>query len=135
MLAVIILGLAIGLVHVNGDTQIGRCTATYATICPMDPPIPTSCSCDSLAIEKRFKQLDTKMSQIEDKLDRLMTHANITNLYPPSSLLHSCEEIKTNWPDSPSDYYIIADTNGHPRHVYCHMESLCSSTYLDIYDR
>ena len=73
------------------------------------------------------RQLNTKMNQIEAKLDRLMAHANITDLNPPSSLLHSCEEINTNWPDSPSDYYIIADTNGHPRHVYCHMESLCNS--------
>ena len=56
-----------------------------------------------------------------------MAQANITNLYPPSSLLHSCEEINTNSPDSPSDYYLTADTNGHPRHVYCHMESLCNS--------
>ena len=67
------------------------------------------------------------MRQIEAKLDHLMARANITDLYPPSSLLHSCEEINTNWPNSPSDYYIIADTNGHPRHVYCHMESLCNS--------
>ena len=56
-----------------------------------------------------------------------MAYSNITDLYPLSSLLHSCEEIHTNWPDSPSDYYIIADTNGHPCHVYCHMESLCNS--------
>ena len=54
-------------------------------------------------------------------------HENITDLYPPSPLLHSCEEIKANWPDSPSDYYIIADNNRHSRHVYCHMESLCNS--------
>ena len=47
--------------------------------------------------------------------------------YLISTLLHSCEEIKTNWPDNPSGYYTIADTNGHTRHVYCHMEELCGS--------
>ena len=47
--------------------------------------------------------------------------------YHPSPLLHSCEEIKTNWPHSPSDYYIIADNHGHTRHVYCHMENICGS--------
>ena len=54
---------------------------------------------------------------------------NITDstTYPSSSLEHSCEEIKANWPDSPSDYYIIADSNGHARHVYCYMEELCDS--------
>ena len=72
---------------------------------------------------------DVKIDKLTAKLNHLMTLTNITepNDYPPSTLLHSCEEIKTNWPDSPSDYYIIADTNGHPRHVYCHMETLCNS--------
>ena len=31
-------------------------------------------------------------------------------------------------PSSPSDYYIIADSHGHARHLYCYMEDLCSST-------
>ena len=72
---------------------------------------------------------DTKIDKLTAKVNRLMTLTNITEPidYPPSSLLHSCEEININWPDSPSDYYIIVDTNGHPRHVYCHMESLCNS--------
>ena len=77
--------------------------------------------CNALAT--KLQQLDAK---INTKLDHLIARANITDFYSPSPLLHSCEEIKTNWPDSPSDYYIIADTSGHPRHVYCHMESLCN---------
>ena len=75
-------------------------------------------------------------------IDRLINSLRkYTNLYPTSSLLHSYEEIKTNWPDSPPDYYIIADNNGHPCHVYCHMESLCNSggrwtrvAYLNVSD-
>ena len=78
---------------------------------------------DCKVIAQKLQQLDTKINAI---LDQFMAYSNIINLYPPS-LLHSCEEIHTNWPDSPSNYYIIADTNGHPRHVYCHMESLCNS--------
>ena len=109
-----------------GDSHTGGCTATYTTTCPITPPTHGSCSNDSNSVEEKLAQLNEKMNQIEVKLDHLMARANITNLYP-SSLLHSCEEINTNWPDSPSDYYIIADTNGHPRHVYCHMESLCNS--------
>ena len=128
MLKVIILGLAISLAQVDSDSHTGRCTATYTTTCPITPPTHGSCSNDSKDVEKKLVQLNTKMNQIEAKLDRLMARANITDLYPPSSLLYSCEEIITNWPDSPSDYYIIADTNGHPRHVYCHMESLCNSS-------
>ena len=58
---------------------------------------------------------------------------NITGLlededeYTATPLVHSCEEIKTNWPNSSSDYYTIADSNGHTRHIYCHMEELCGS--------
>ena len=65
--------------------------------------------CNALAT--KLQQLDAK---INAKLDHLIARANITDFYPPSPHLHSCE-IKTNWPDSPSDYYIIANTNGHPR--------------------
>ena len=43
------------------------------------------------------------------------------------NMVHSCKEIKTKWPDSHSDYYNIADSSGHTRHVYCHMEELCGS--------
>ena len=107
----------IGLLQVNGDCHTRGCTGTCTATCPITPPTHGFCSNDSNAIEKTLVQLNTKMNQIEAKLDRLMARANITDLYPPSSLLHSCEEINTNWPNSPSDYYIIVDTNGHLRHV------------------
>ena len=60
--------------------------------------------------------------------------------YTATPLVHSCEEIKTNWPDSRSDHYTIADSVGHTRHVYCHMEELCGSegwmrvAYLNMAD-
>ena len=119
ILLLFILGLCIELLHGNGDSHTGGCTASCTSTCPITTS-KEGCN-DCKGIEHKLQQLDTK-------LDRLMAHANITDLYPPSALLHSCEEINTNWPDSPSDYYIIADTNGHPHHVYCHMESLCNSS-------
>ena len=128
MLFFLLLNLCIELLQVNGDNHTGGCTATYTTTCPITPPTHGSCSNDSIAIGKKLEQVDINIIQIKAKLDRLMARANNTDLYPPSPLLHSCEEIKINWPDSPSDYYIIADTNGHLRHVYCHMESLCNSS-------
>ena len=119
MLAIFALGLSICLVQANGDSNnTGSCT--FTTTCPITPPSQDKV-CNALAT--KLQQLDAK---INAKLDRLIARVNITDFYSPSPLLHSCEEIKTNWPDSPSDYYIIADTNGHPRHVYCHMESLCN---------
>ena len=144
MMILFVLGFVLGLTQTGSSSS---CTATCTSTCPS-----TSCSIqrcnDSKAItelgeklnakidnitsildDRMYQQqLNAKMNQIEAKLDHLMAYANITDLYPPSSLLHSCEEINTNWPNSPSDYYIIADTNGHPRHVYCHMESLCNSS-------
>ena len=55
-------------------------------------------------------------------------------------LPRSCQEIKATSPDPVSSgYYTIADSDGHTRHVYCHMEELCGSdegwtriAYLDM---
>lgn len=47
--------------------------------------------------------------------------------YTATSLPHSCEEIKSSSPNSPSDYYTIVDNDGRTRHVYCHMGRLCES--------
>ena len=123
MLFLLVLGFCMELLHVNGESEshTGGCTATCTATCNTSSK---QCCNDCKAIDS----IEHKLQQLDAKLDRLMVHANITDLYPPSSLLHFCEEINTNWPDSPSDYYIIADTNGHPRHIYCHMESLCNSS-------
>ena len=71
-----------------------------------------------------FQDMIKKLDDIESKLNQIIAATNTTSDHSSSSLVHSCEEIKANWPDSPSDYYIIADSNEHPRHVYCHMEEL-----------
>ena len=58
-----------------------------------------------------------------------------------TTLPHSCQEIKSSTPDSPSGYYTIVDSDGHTRHIYCHMGELCGSSegwtrvaYLDMSD-
>ena len=66
-----------------------------------------------------------------DHLDKAVRNINgiheDKDEYTATPLVHSCEEIKINWPDSPSGHYTIADSVGHTRHVYCHMEELCGS--------
>ena len=65
---------------------------------------------------------------IQDKLARIdNTLKQILNS-PSSLLLSSCEEIKTQFPNSPSGYYTIIDGTGHARHVYCQMEQVCGSS-------
>ena len=115
-----------------------------------------NCPTQNEALKKINDKLDSIIadrSKDEEKLNYLI--ATVVNLiqnlyneseeesltYPSSSLIHSCDEIKANWPDSPSDYYTIADINGHARRVYCHMEELCDSkggwmrvAYLNISD-
>ena len=75
----------------------------------------------------KLDQLESLLQTIIKKLDDDSHQLNRSYEYPTSRLLHSCEEIKTSWPDSPSDYYTVADSNGHIRQVYCHMEELCGS--------
>ena len=112
--------------HATGSAQ--ECITKCMNSCPFE--CPSKCANDTIAITA----LDESIATIETRLKVLLAITiNATNpptepsTYPLSSLLHSCEEIKTNWPDSPSDYYIIADIHGRSRQVYCHMESLCNS--------
>ena len=96
-----------------------------------------------LLLNTSIQDLTSRLDNVESNTDLLLRHSNITKStlmsidnklnkdsdeYTPSPLLHSCEEIKSKWPSSPSDYYIIADSYGHARHVYCYMEELCNST-------
>ena len=75
-------------------------------------------------IESNQQQIVSTQNQILRKLNMLTNSSG----YSPSSLLHSCEEIKTRFPNSPSDYYTIIDGTGHARHVYCQMEQVCGSS-------
>ena len=84
--------------------------------------------------DKNLTRLEEKVTRLEKKVDQILLLLNSNSSteesvkYPSSPLLHSCEEIKSTWPDSTSDFYIIADTAGHARHVYCNMERLCGDS-------
>ena len=115
-------------------------------------------TCASLRrdVTKQGKAILSAVTKLDNKLDNVATIAlsnqesienltiNINQLllqgYRPSPLLHSCEEIKTYLPHSPSDYYIIADNHSHIHHVYCQMENICGSggwmrvAYLNMSD-
>ena len=101
------------------NTDNGQCT---------NNTIPTN------DIERKIDQLDVKVNQLTVKVnqltvkvDQLVNEHHTVDNYSPSPLLHSCQEIKSYWTNATSDYYLIADNNGQPRHVYCNMEQLCNS--------
>ena len=79
-----------------------------------------------ISLESQVSSLSSDVKKISQLLSR---HVNITvddeEEAPSSPLLSSCEAILSKWPNSPSGYYSLVDVNGHTRHVYCHMETLC----------
>ena len=92
------------------------------------------------AIEQQQQDIPSAISSLQsqvsflssdlNKLSRLLAkHVNMTlddeEEAPSSPLLSSCDAILSKWPNSPSGYYSLTDVNGHTRHVYCHMETLC----------
>ena len=103
------------------DTKIKIDTSTAATNARLS------------AIEPQLASLQSQVSSLSSDLKKisqlLSKHVNITvdneEEVPSSPLLSSCEAILNKWPNSPSGYYSLADVNGHTRHVYCHMETLC----------
>ena len=102
-------------------------------------------------IENQQRSLQTQMSAISSQLTSMQNTISMQNtliqlLSNPNThqetfdditdcianntgpLPHSCEDILASSPDSPSDYYTIADSNGHTRQVYCHMDKdICGS--------
>ena len=137
--------------HDDCGTSTLYSMGTLVQLAMIQQPVNTAnmntgnCTTQNEALKKINDKLDSIIadrSKDEEKLNHLITTVeNLTNIinnvynesdeeflsYPSSSLVHSCEEIKANWPDSPSDYYIIADSNGNTHRVYCHMEELCDS--------
>ena len=85
------------------------------------------------AIEPQLASLQSQVFSLSSDLNKLSQllakHVNVTlddeEEAPLSPLLSSCDAILSKWPNSPSGYYNLADVNGHTRHVYCHMETLC----------
>ena len=120
------------------NTSIQDLTSRLDTIESLLQGLPSDIS----LLKTQVSHQSSNIMSIKSDTELLLKHANIShntltsiddeldddsNEYTPSPLLHSCEEIKRKWPTSPSDYYIIADSHGHARHVYCHMGTLCNS--------
>ena len=83
-------------------------------------------------IKSHLDELQSQISSLSlgvERITLLLRHVNLTvndkEEAPSSPLLPSCEAILSKWPNSPSGYYSLVDVNGHTRHVYCHMETLC----------
>ena len=105
-------------------------TASTPDTCVVDKELKSLVKQLTITVESQSKQI-TKISSQLDHLNQVVRNiaGQLADGEDPSSpLLHSCEEIKSKLPSSPSDYYIIADSHGHARHVYCYMEELCNST-------
>ena len=120
------------------NTSIQNLTSRLDTVESLLQGLPS----DITSLQKQVYHLSSNIKSIKSNTDLLLRHGNITHNtltsiddkldddsddYTPSPLLHSCQEIKSKWPNSPSDYYIIADSHGHAHHVYCYMEELCNS--------
>ena len=84
---------------------------------------------------KEIKQkLDSLASSIKENtgtinnvlllLEGLLMLHNSSNFSP---LPTSCQEIKRKQPNSPSGVYLLAVNGSETKHIYCHMEELCSS--------
>ena len=105
-------------------------TSSTPDTCVADKELQSLFKQLTIIVETQSKQI-TKISNqlyILDQAVRNKTGPMDDKQDPSSPLLHSCEEIKSKWPSSPSDYYVITDSHGHARHVYCYMEELCNST-------
>ena len=77
------------------------------------------------SITNKIQSLQSQVSSLSSDLKNL-SRLLVKHVHDLSSpLLSSCDAILSKWPNSPSGYYNLADVNGHTRHVYCHMETLC----------
>ena len=98
-------------------------------------PSPQPNTCNNEGIQQSIEQLNNsiasqaeQISMIADSLVSLTVAVNDLNCCTNEhdSILTSCEAIYKNWPNKPSGYYRIADSNGTVHTVYCNMENLCN---------
>ena len=91
-----------------------------------------SCRADELKeLQSQVSSIESTVSLMQSSIEMLLDRTNATyeliKENKSCDVIHynSCEAILSRWPNSPSGYYSLADVNGHTRHVYCHMETLC----------
>ena len=97
------------------DTSTAELSTRLSTI---EQDIPSAIS----SLQSQVSSLSSDLKKIYQLLEE---HANVTENCEEPPLLSSCDAILSKWPNSPSGYYNLVDVNGHTRHVYCHMETLC----------
>uniref|UniRef100_A0A1X7V182 Fibrinogen C-terminal domain-containing protein n=1 Tax=Amphimedon queenslandica TaxID=400682 RepID=A0A1X7V182_AMPQE len=99
------------------DTNTAILSSRLSTI---EHNIPSAIS----SLQSQVSALSSDLKKIHQLLEE---HANVTGNCEEARdpLLSSCDAILSKSPNSPSGYYNLADVNGHSRHVYCHMETLC----------
>ena len=87
-------------------------------------------TCDTEGIQQAIEVLNNTMSMMADQFislkDAVSKQKGDRSDEKQDSLFTSCEAILRQWPNNPSGYYSIADSNGSVHHVYCHMEGLCN---------
>ena len=77
--------------------------------------------CNNEGIQQAIEQLNNSIASIAEQISMIAD-----SLVSDDPILTSCEAIHKKWPNKPSGYYKIADSNGDIRYVYCHMENLCN---------
>ena len=81
-------------------------------------------------LQSQVSSIESSVSSMQSSIEMLLDRTNamyelLNNKSCDVIHYNSCEAILSKWPNSPSGYYSLADVNGHTRHVYCHMETLC----------
>ena len=97
------------------DTSTAELSTRLSTI---EQDIPSAIS----SLQSQVSALSSDLKKIHQLLEE---HANITGNCEEETSPTSCDAILSKWPNSPSGYYNLTGVNGHTRHVYCHMETLC----------
>ena len=91
-----------------------------ARLSVIEKQVPSAIS----SLQSQVSSLSSDLKKVSQLLSKYL-NVTLTKEAPSSPLLPSCEAILSKWPNSPSGYYSLVDVNGHTRHVYCHMETLC----------
>ena len=103
----------------NLNNKLDTSTAELSTrLSTIEQAIPSAIS----SLQSQVSALSSDLKKIHQLLEE---HANMTGNCEEETSLTSCDAILSKWPNSPSGYYNLTDANGHTRHVYCHMETLC----------
>ena len=128
------------------DAASSTCTAACNTCSDSNATCLTSKNTSVLEqVFNTTKKNAADIKEIKQKLDSLVssikentgTINNVLLILEGLLMLHnsstfsplptSCQEIKRKQPNSPSGVYLLAVKGSETKHVYCHMEELCSS--------